>query len=137
MTVYISYPGEELELFANAHVWKDYWTRQAAPFLGARVFDVGSGAGGNLPWLAAHGTDWTCIEPDRRLAEQLKQNLPNAQAGQKWRMEGVTCYISQVGKTLVNYKLLKDNVVRAPNSLGTQVVLAKHLAAKQAVLMRG
>ena len=85
MTVDISYPGEELELFANAHVWKDYWTRQAAPFIGARVFDVGSGAGGNLPWLAAHGTDWTCIEPDRRLAEQLKQNLPNAQAGQKWR----------------------------------------------------
>lgn len=62
---------------------------------------------------------------------------PAFEAGQKWRMGGVTCYIGQVGKTLVNYKLLKDNVVRAPNSLGNQVVLAKHLAAKQAVLMRG
>ena len=51
-------------------------------------------------------------------------------------MEGVTCHIGQVGKTLVNYKLLKDNVVRAPNSLANQVVLAKPLAAKQAVLMR-
>ncbi len=62
---------------------------------------------------------------------------PAFEAGQKWRMEGVTCHIGPVGKTLVTYKLLKDNVVRAPNSLGNQMVLAKHLAAKQAVLMRG
>ena len=52
-------------------------------------------------------------------------------------MDGVTCHIGQVGKTLVNYKLLKDNVVRAPNSLGNQAVLAKHLTAKRAVLVRG
>ena len=58
-------------------------------------------------------------------------------AGQVWRIAGVTCHIGQVGKTLVNYKLLKDNVVRGPNSLGNQIVLAKHLAAKQAVLLRG
>ena len=61
---------------------------------------------------------------------------PAFEAGQKWRMEGVTCHIGPVGKTLVTYKLLKDNVVRAPNSLGNQIVLAKHLQAKQAVLMR-
>ena len=57
------------------------------------------------------------------------------EAGQVWRMEGVTCHIGQVGKTLVNYKLLKDNVVRAPNSLSNQAVLAKHLETKNAVLM--
>lgn len=62
---------------------------------------------------------------------------PAFAAGQVWRMEGVTCHIAQVGKTLVTYKLLKDNVVRAPNSLGNQIVLAKHLQAKQAVLVRG
>ena len=62
---------------------------------------------------------------------------PAFEAGQKWRMDGVTCHIGQVGKTLVNYKLLNDNVVRAPNSLGNQAVLAKHLRAKQAVLLRG
>ncbi len=62
---------------------------------------------------------------------------PAFEAGQKWRMEGVTCHIGEVGKTLVNYKLLKDNVVRGSNSLGNQAVLAKYLAAKQAVLMRG
>ena len=52
-------------------------------------------------------------------------------------MEGVTCQIGPVGRTLVTYKLLKDNVVRGSNSLGNQAVLAKYLAAKQAVLMRG
>ena len=62
---------------------------------------------------------------------------PAFEAGQKWRMEGVTCHIGQVGKTLVNYKLLKDNVIRGPNSLENQLVLAKHLQAKQAVLVRG
>ena len=62
---------------------------------------------------------------------------PAFEAGQVWRMEGVTCHIGQVGKTLVHYKLLKDNVVRAPNSLGNQLALAKHLQAKQAVLVRG
>lgn len=62
---------------------------------------------------------------------------PSFEQGQVWRMEGVTCHIGQVGKTLVNYKLLRDNVVRAPNSLENQKVLAKHLQAKQAVLVRG
>lgn len=86
----IDYPGEELGLFANAHVWKAYWTKMAAPFIGERVFDVGSGLGGNLPWLAAHGEDWTCIEPDGDLAKQLASNLPAARNGQSWRVvEGV------------------------------------------------
>ncbi len=90
MTQNIAYPGQELDLFAQAHVWKDYWTRQAAPYIGARVFDVGSGTGGNLPWLAAHGADWTCIEPDAGLAQQLARNLPTPNAGQTWRaMHGV------------------------------------------------
>jgi len=68
---------------------------------------------------------------------KVKSQVPQPAfaAGQVWRMEGVTCHIGQVGKTLVNYKLLKDHVVRAPNSLGNQVMLAKHLQAKGAVLM--
>jgi hypothetical protein len=48
-----------------------------------------------------------------------------------------TCHLGQMGRTLVNYKLLKDHVVWAPNSLGNQAVLAKHLRSKQAVLVRG
>lgn len=61
---------------------------------------------------------------------------PTIEAGQVWRMEGVTCHIGQVGKTLVNYKLLKGDTVRGPSSLGNKEVLAKHLKAKKAVLVR-
>lgn len=61
---------------------------------------------------------------------------PAIEAGQVWRMEGVTCHIGQVGKTLVNYKLLKGDTVRGPSSLGNKEVLAKHLKAKKAVLVR-
>jgi hypothetical protein len=51
-------------------------------------------------------------------------------------MDGVTCHIGQVGKTLVNYKLLKGDAVRGPSSLGNKEALTKHLKAKKAVLVR-
>ncbi|MEQ2007154.1 MAG: hypothetical protein ABMA26_10170 [Limisphaerales bacterium] len=68
---------------------------------------------------------------------KTRNSQPPFEQGQIWRMEGVTCHIGQVGKTLVNYKLLKDSVVRGPNSLGNQKDLAEHLMAKQAVLVSG
>lgn len=71
------------------------------------------------------------MKPKKRVAQ------PAIEAGQVWRMEGVTCHIGQVGKTLVNYKLLKGNTARVPSSLGNKEVLAKHLKAKKAVLVRG
>lgn len=61
---------------------------------------------------------------------------PAIEAGQIWRMDGVTCHIGQVGKTLVNYKLLKGNTVRGPSSLGNKEALTKHLKAKKAVLIQ-
>ena len=74
-----------------------------------------------------------------KAAMKSKQRIsqPAIVAGQVWQMEGVTCHIGQVGKTLVNYKLLKGDAVRGPSSLGNKEVLAKHLKAKKAVLVRG
>lgn len=71
------------------------------------------------------------------IAMKQKQRVtqPALEAGQVWQMEGVTCHIGQVGKTLVNYKLLKGDTVRGPSSLGNKEVLAKHLKAKKAVLL--
>jgi len=62
---------------------------------------------------------------------------PAIETGQVWKMDGVTCHIGQVGKTLVNYKLLKGDAVRGPSSLGNKEALTKHLKAKKAVLVRG
>ena len=61
---------------------------------------------------------------------------PAIAAGQVWQMEGVACHIGQVGKTLVHYKLLKGDTVRAPSSLGNKEVLTKHLKTKKAVLVK-
>lgn len=52
-------------------------------------------------------------------------------------MDGITCHIGQVGKTLVNYKLLKGGASRGPSSLGNKEALSKHLKAKKAVLVKG
>ena len=75
--------------------------------------------------------------PSKNAMKPKKQvSQPAIEPGQVWRMEGVTCHIGQVGKTLVNYKLLKGDTVRGPSSLGNKEVLAKHLKAKKAVLVR-
>ncbi|MEN9573364.1 MAG: hypothetical protein RL514_1219 [Verrucomicrobiota bacterium] len=68
------------------------------------------------------------------LAKSVPQ--PDIAAGQIWQMEGVACHIGQVGKTLVHYKLLKGDTVRAPSSLGNKEALTKHLKTKKAVLVK-
>ena len=50
-------------------------------------------------------------------------------------MEGVTCRISQVGKTLVHYKLLKDTAIRGACSLKNKPDLTRFLEVKKAVLV--
>jgi hypothetical protein len=62
---------------------------------------------------------------------------PAIEEGQVWQMDGITCHIGQVGKTLVNYKLLKGGASRGPSSLGNKEALSKHLKAKKAVLVKG
>lgn len=68
-----SYVGTELELFSQAHNWKSYYRELLQPYLGSRVLEVGAGIGGTTRLLCrpTHET-WTCLEPDRRLAEQIE-----------------------------------------------------------------
>jgi hypothetical protein len=46
-----AYVGTELEHFAAATNWKNYWARKIAPYVGERVLDVGAGIGAD-PALA-------------------------------------------------------------------------------------
>jgi hypothetical protein len=81
MTEYC-YVGTELELFAQATVWKSYFRRHIKPFLGDRVLEVGAGLGGTTRLLCGQGQSaWVCLEPDSELARQLGEaasrgNLP-------------------------------------------------------------
>jgi len=65
------YPGSELELFERAVNWKNYWSSQVRPHLGARVLEVGAGIGANTPYLNRAASEWVSLEPDREMAATL------------------------------------------------------------------
>jgi SAM-dependent methyltransferase len=68
------YLGRELELFAGAHRWRAYWGRTIAPFVGARVLEVGAGIGSTALGLWRTGIeDWLAVEPDPLLVERFRE----------------------------------------------------------------
>lgn len=72
------YIGDELELFANAVHWKQYWGRKVMPFLGNHVLEVGVGMGTNTPFFLDSCEDikrWVCLEPDPTLSVQAEKKL--------------------------------------------------------------
>jgi 2-polyprenyl-3-methyl-5-hydroxy-6-metoxy-1,4-benzoquinol methylase len=75
-----AYEGGELTLFARAVNWKAYLRRCFAPHLRGSVLEVGAGSGSNslsLSGSSAAITRWTCLEPDPRLAEEIRaRKLP-------------------------------------------------------------
>ena len=72
-----SYVGSELELFASATNWKKYLRRQITPYLGTRVLEVGAGLGATTQTLCRDQERWVCLEPDRSLADRIRQKLQN------------------------------------------------------------
>ena len=71
-----AYVGSELELFADARNWKHYWGSIVRPHLGDRVLDVGAGIGETAKTLATdHHKRWVCLEPDRRMVEQIAHRI--------------------------------------------------------------
>jgi 2-polyprenyl-3-methyl-5-hydroxy-6-metoxy-1,4-benzoquinol methylase len=78
-----TYIGEELELFGQARRWKGYLVSEIAPFLGARVLEVGAGIGGMARAFARSSwSEWTCLEQDpasvRRIADLIARgDLPS------------------------------------------------------------
>lgn len=75
MTDY-AYVGGELDLFAAAINWKAYFRSHLEPYLGTEVLEVGAGLGGTTR-LLCHGRPrrWVCLEPDRALADRLRQSV--------------------------------------------------------------
>ena len=70
------YIGSELELFAHARNWKRYWGSIVRPHLGDCILDVGAGIGETAKTLATgHHKRWLCLEPDRRMAEQIAHRI--------------------------------------------------------------
>jgi SAM-dependent methyltransferase len=74
-----AYVGQELELFAHAQNWKQYWSATIRPYLRGDVLEVGAGIGANTRLLLEQQSSaisrWVCLEPDSRLLEQLRTSL--------------------------------------------------------------
>src|SRR6185369_11441264 len=74
-----TYPGGELDLFAQAQHWKSYWITRVRRFIGGSVLEVGAGTGTNT--LLLHNSAqarWVCLEPDPKLAAVLAAKVVNA-----------------------------------------------------------
>lgn len=69
----MEYIGDELTLFSKADNWKRYWGGKIAPYLGENVLEVGAGIGTNMNQLIEVDSvkKWVCIEPDKKLADQI------------------------------------------------------------------
>ena len=72
MTAQGSYSGSELELFAEAHKWRSYWSSQVRGFISGKVLEVGAGLGSIAKTLNKPDLDqWLMLEPDPLMAEFL------------------------------------------------------------------
>lgn len=74
------YPGNELEVFAHARNWKNYWVSGVAGFIRGDVLEVGAGTGANTRLLRplCRGR-YVSLEPDPHLAEQLKESIADSE----------------------------------------------------------
>jgi 2-polyprenyl-3-methyl-5-hydroxy-6-metoxy-1,4-benzoquinol methylase len=67
-----NYTGTELDLFSHAQNWKQYWSRQVAPFVYGSVLDVGAGLGATIETLSKKvDCQWTALEPDSVLTARI------------------------------------------------------------------
>lgn len=71
------YAGSELDLFAQALRWKQYFAERLAPFVRGRVLEIGAGIGANIPYLwSDRVAEWLSVEPDPVLAGRLVAGIP-------------------------------------------------------------
>jgi hypothetical protein len=72
------YPGNELNLFAQAKNYKRHLFSYIKKFIRGNVLEVGAGIGANISYLLNDSvSSWTCLEPD----ESLFDIIPDAVQG--------------------------------------------------------
>ncbi len=70
------YVGTELEFFEEAKQWKRYFGSVIHGYLQGSVLEVGAGRGGTTLILCDGRQDsWTCLEPDKKLAEVIQGRI--------------------------------------------------------------
>lgn len=68
-----TYPGEELEIFAEAINWKRYVRAALSGYLRGRILEVGAGLGATTRVLCRDiRGEWLCLEPDQELSSKAQ-----------------------------------------------------------------
>lgn len=76
MTNAFTYVGNELDIFASATNWKQYFSRQLQPYIRGDILEVGAGIGTTTHILCrGKKRSWTCLEPDVQLVNRLIDSL--------------------------------------------------------------
>lgn len=72
------YIGTELEIFAHATNWKNYYASIIDPYLKGKVLEVGAGIGMTTKVLCQGNYDkWICLEPDPLLLATIEELIYN------------------------------------------------------------
>jgi SAM-dependent methyltransferase len=68
------YIGTELELFENAHNWKQYWFDIIKPYIGNSILDVGAGIGSTAKLFSRMPLDcYIAVEPDMENVKAMQE----------------------------------------------------------------
>ena len=87
----MDYAGGELEVFANALHWKDYWASIIRPHVRGRVLEVGAGLGGSTEAICSGSeTEWCCLEPDPALVSRIESRIECGELKANCRAEAGT-----------------------------------------------
>ena len=90
------YVGSELDLFAEARRWKDYWSRDLARWVRGDVLDVGAGLGATARVFARHAgvESYVALEPDADLVARMQADV--ADGGFPLRFEAIAGTIASL-----------------------------------------
>jgi 2-polyprenyl-3-methyl-5-hydroxy-6-metoxy-1,4-benzoquinol methylase len=81
MSATFEYVGNELDVFAYATRWKEYFGSQLREFIRGDVLEVGAGIGVTTQALGSPAVrSWTALEPDPRMGEDLERRLQTCSA---------------------------------------------------------
>lgn len=84
-----TYIGQELDLFAEAIHWKQYFSSLINPFLGKRILEVGAGLGATTQILCQnHDSEWICLEPDPKLRAIIDQKIETGRLPENCKTRG-------------------------------------------------
>jgi len=129
------YEGKELELFAQAHNWKNYWSTKIRPHFGKSVLEVGAGLGTNTPFLLGPEQEsWLCLEPDAALTAQIPATL--ADQPQRKIVKTRTGFLSDLSTNETFDTILYIDVLEhIEDDLGEMRAALSHLSPKGKIVV--